>query len=122
MEFDVVLMFTGMILVFLILVLLMFIISVEGKFFDSMDARNKAKADEKLTQDKGTPVVKASAAPAAAPVVEAGIASEIVAAIAAAVSALSGGKFTLRAVRRAASGDARGNWGKPGVSDVTAPF
>ena len=40
--FDVVVTITGIVLVFLILVLLMAIITLEGKIFDSMNAKKKA--------------------------------------------------------------------------------
>ena len=39
--FDVVVTITGIVLVFLILVLLMAIITLEGKIFDSMNAKKK---------------------------------------------------------------------------------
>ena len=41
--FDVVVTITGIVLVFLILVLLMAIITLEGKIFDSMNAKKKAR-------------------------------------------------------------------------------
>ena len=65
---DVVITITGIVLVFAILVLLMLIITLEGKIFDGMAAK-------------------------------------------------SNGKYTLKAVRRAANG-----WSKAGVNDTTAPF
>ena len=115
--FDLVVTITGMVLVFFILILLMLVISVEGKFFDSRDAKKKAAAVQKASEQKG-PTVKAADA---APSVESGIPAHIVAVIAAAVAVLSGGRYKLRAVRRADEG-ARGSWGKAGVLDVTAPF
>lgn len=129
--YDVVVMVTGIVLVFLILVLLMLIIMLEGKIFDGLNASKKAKAERKAQESvKAAPAVQAAkpaAAPAPAPVqepapvVEQGIPGEIVAAIAAAIAAISGGKYTLRAVRRAGA-DARGSWGRAGVNDVTSPF
>ena len=110
--FDVVVMLTGIVLVFAILVLLMVIITVEGKIFDKMNDKKKGKA---APAKPAAPAAK-PAAPAA-PVVEQGISAEIVAVIAAAISAMSGGKYTLRAVRRA-----QNNWGRAGVDDTTAPF
>ena len=61
-----------------------------------------------------------AAAPAAprAPQVEAGIPPEVVAVIAAAVCAMGGGKYTLKAVRRAG----RSAWARAGALDVTEPF
>lgn len=125
--YDVVVMVTGIVLVFLILVLLMLIIMLEGKIFDGLNASKKAKAERKAQESvKAAPAVQAAKPAAApvqepAPVVEQGIPGEIVAAIAAAIAAISGGKYTLRAVRRAGA-DARGSWGRAGVNDVTSPF
>ena len=48
--FDVVVTITGIVLVFLILILLMAIITLEGKIFDSMNAKKKA-AKEALEDD-----------------------------------------------------------------------
>ena len=111
--FDVVVMVTGIVLVFAILVLLMLIISVEGKIFDKMNEKKKGGG---AAAKSAAPAVKPAVA-APAPVVEKGISAEIVAVIAAAISAMSGGKYTLRAVRRASN-----NWGRAGVDDVTSPF
>ena len=111
---DVVITITGIVLVFAILVLLMAIITLEGKIFDGMNVRKAAaKAAPKA------PVAK-PAAPvqqAAAPVVEEGIPGDVVAAIMAAIHAMGNGKYTLKAVRRSKNG-----WGKAGVNDTTAPF
>lgn len=123
---DVVVMLTGISLVFAILVLLMLIIMLEGKFFDSLNAKKKAKKDAQVkavavSPKPAAPVKPAEAAPAPEePVVEQGIPGEVVAAIAAAIASMSGGKYVLRAVRRAGHG--RSAWGKAGVSDVTSPF
>ena len=45
------------------------------------------------------------------------ILGDVVAAIMAAIHAMGNGKYTLKAVRRAANG-----WSKAGVNDTTAPF
>ena len=107
-------------LVFLILILLMAIITLEGKIFDSMDAKKKA-AKEAEKAAKAAPAAKPAAAaqPAAAPApqVEEGIPGDVVAAIMAAIHAMGNGKYTLRAVRRSKNG-----WGNAGVNDTTAPF
>ena len=51
--FDLVVTLTGIVLVFLILILLMAIITLEGKIFDSMDAKKKAakEAEKAATGD-----------------------------------------------------------------------
>ena len=110
--YDVIVTITGIVLVFLILVLLMAIITLEGKIFDAM---NSKKAAFKAA------FVKQAAAPApakaAAPQVEAGIPGDVVAAIMAAIYSMGNGKYVLKAVRRGKNG-----WGKAGVNDTTAPF
>ncbi len=123
---DVIFMITGLLLVFLILILLAVLIWLEGKFFDARDLRRKGNAGTALSSGGAQASAPAgghaaAAAPAPAPAVQQGIPAEIVAAIAAAIAAMSGGRYVLRAVRRA-DGDVRGNWGKAGVTDVTSPF
>lgn len=113
---DVVITITGIVLVFAILILLMLIITLEGKIFDGMNAKKAAAkaAAPKAPAAKAAPVQQAAAP---APVVEEGIPGDVVAAIMAAIHAMGNGKYTLKAVRRAANG-----WSKAGVNDTTAPF
>lgn len=115
--FDVVVMLTGITLVFAILVLLMFIITIEGKLFDKANEKKIRKAEQSVVPGQKEPAPAANAVQQPAPAVEAGIPAEIVAVIAAAISAMTGGKYTLRAVRRASN-----NWGRAGVNDTTSPF
>ena len=73
--YDVIVTITGIVLVFLILVLLMAIITLEGKIFDAMNGR-KAAAKDASAAKPAAPVKQAAApapAKAAAPQVEAGI-------------------------------------------------
>ena len=115
--FDVIVTITGLVLVFAILVLLMAIIMLEGKIFDSMNAKKKAakEAAKPAQTTAAKPAVKQAAAPA--PQVEEGIPGDVVAAIMAAIHAMGNGKYTLKAVRRS-----RNNWGSAGINDTTAPF
>ena len=115
--FDVVVTITGIVLVFLILILLMAIITLEGKIFDSMNAKKKAAKDaaKAPAAQPAAPVQQAAAAPA--PQVEEGIPGDVIAAIMAAIHAMGNGKYTLKAVRRSKNG-----WGNAGVNDTTAPF
>ena len=101
---------TGLILVFGVLVLLYLLITLEGIIFTSVDRRKK-----------GAPAPVKAAAPKA-PVVEAGIPGEVVAAIAAAIACMDGGEhYTLRSVKRTrVSG--RSAWGQAGVVAYTEPF
>ena len=117
--FDVVVTITGIVLVFLILILLMTIITLEGKIFDSMGTKKKAakEAAKAPAAKPAAPVQQAAAAAAPAPQVEEGIPGDVVAAIMAAIHAMGNGKYTLKAVRRSKNG-----WGNAGVNDTTAPF
>ena len=105
--FDVVVTITGIVLVFLILILLMAIITLEGKIFDSMNAKKKAakEAAKAPAVQPAAPVQQAAAAPA--PQVEEGIPGDVIAAIMAAIHAMGNGKYTLKAVRRSKNG----SWG-----------
>ena len=113
--FDVVVTITGIVLVFLILILLMAIITLEGKIFDSMNAKKKAakEAAKAPAVQPAAPVQQAAAAPA--PQVEEGIPGDVIAAIMAAIHAMGNGKYTLKAVRRSKNG-----WGNAGVSASSA--
>ena len=113
--FDVVVTITGIVLVFLILVLLMAIITLEGKIFDGLASKKKAAASKPAAPAKPAAPVQQAAAPA--PQVEEGFPGDVVAAIMAAIYAMGNGKYTLKAVRRGTNG-----WGKAGVNDTTAPF
>lgn len=109
---------TGIILVFLILVLLTLILVGEGKLFEKLDKTKKQKGEP---GDKALPQQsRPAAAPAPAPVVEAGIPPEVVAAIAAAVNEIENGRYTLRSVSARPKG--RGEWGLAGVLSYTEPF
>ena len=102
--YDVIVTITGIVLVFLILVLLMAIITLEGKIFDAMNSK-KAAAKAASAAKPAAPVKQAAApaaapAKAAAPQVEAGIPGDVVAAIMAAIYSMGNGKYVLKAVRR----------------------
>ena len=100
---------TGLILVFGVLVLLYLLITLEGIIFTSVDRRKK-----------GAPAPKKEAAPA--PVKAAAPKAPVVAAIAAAIACMDGGEhYTLRSVKRTrVSG--RSAWGQAGVVAYTEPF
>ena len=111
--YDVIVTITGIVLVFLILVLLMAIITLEGKIFDAMNGKKAAAKAASAAKQAAAP----APAKAAAPQVEAGIPGDVVAAIMAAIYSMGNGKYVLKAVRRGKNG-----WGKAGVNDTTAPF
>lgn len=109
---------TGLVLVFAILVLLYALLTLEGKLFVNLDKKRAEKKTEN-TAEINTPVNPAPVLPVA-PQIEAGIPPEVVAAIAAAVASIEGGKYTLRAVNTQQRG--RGQWGLAGVISYTEPF
>lgn len=128
--FDASLVSTSLVLVFGLLILLCLIITLEGKIFDSINAKKRAQAKDALhVGDKPAPAVvsapaQVAPAPAPAPAVEGGISGEIVAAISAAVYYTEGANVTVRGIRRLPQPGAsrRGVWGDAGVLQNTRPF
>lgn len=116
---------TGLIVVFAMLVLLIVIIKIYGSAIYKMHNGGKGKKKEpenKEVKPAVPPVQKAQTLPAAQPAVEAGIPGEVVAAIAAAVACLDGEGtgYKLKGVRRAAA--VRPVWGAAGLAENTRPF
>ena len=106
---------TGIVVVFIGLVLLILLVSIYGKIFDVINSRAARKAEEAKKA--------AEAAKAVAPVVEDGIEEETVAVIMAAISAMSsaeGKKLVLKSVKTAKS--QRPAWSTAGIIDNTRPF
>ncbi len=126
--YDGMVVLTSLLLVFAMLIALSLIVTAEGKLFDTLNARKKAKAQAALRQPPAAvpaPAVPAvPAAPAPAPAVQGGIAPEIVAAIAAAVYAAEGQSTAIHAIRRLPAGAPRrrGAWGDAGVAENVTPF
>lgn len=109
---------TGLSLVFIILVLLTIVLSLEGKIFSSIDRKKKTPPPASKPSVPQQPA--AVPAPVVAPVVQEGIPPEVVAAITAAVASIEGGRYTLRSVTASQKG--RGQWGLAGVISYTEPF
>lgn len=108
---------TGLVIVFSVLVLLYLLITVEGVIFKSIDSKKK---DAKPADKPATPPAPIARAQAPAPVVQKGIPGEVVAAITAAIACMEGGKFAIRSVSRAKAG--RGAWGNAASAGYTEPF
>lgn len=106
---------TGLVLVFAILIILTFLLYLEGKIFASFGKRKKEKEAMKVNLP-----VPVQATADIAPAIQEGIPSEVIAAIAAAVASLEGGKYVLHTVSRQKSG--RSEWGLAGVLSYTDPF
>ena len=113
---------TGLVIVFSVLILLYLIITLEGVIFSSIDKKKAEKVQAAKAQN-ATPAPKAPAVqPAAkAPVVEAGIPGEVVAAIVASIACMDGGnRYTLRSLKRVKTG--RNAWAQAGVASSTDPL
>ena len=103
----------GLVMVFLgLIILIAFVYLLAAIFSDHKKAAEAAEAPA------SAPAPAPASAPAPAPAAFAGIDPQVVAVIAAAVCAMGGGKYTLRAVRRAD----RSAWARAGALDVTEPF
>ena len=120
---------TGVVVVFIGLILLIICVSLYGRIFESINKRRaakaKAEAEAKLKEAaKGepkpmAPVIRTEAPPE----VEDGIEEEIVAVIAAAIAAMGaaeGKTLALRSIKKAKG--TRSAWAAAGIADNTRPF
>ncbi|MGN0675728.1 MAG: OadG family transporter subunit [Oscillospiraceae bacterium] len=112
---------TGLVVVFLGLVLLIAFISIIGKIFTAVDAKKRNKS-------AAAPAPKAVQAPAAAAAPAAPAASdddEIIAVISAAVAmmgAADGKSYRVKSVKAAPGAASRSAWAMAGLRDTTSPF
>lgn len=116
---------TGMVVVFLGLVLLILLVFGYGKLFDFIDNKKDKRARKKLEKMLAQTVDNTSepSSITAPPVIEDGIDDEVVAVITAAIAALStksGKKLKLRSVKTAKP--SRPVWANAGIIDNTRPF
>ncbi len=109
--------FTGITIVFFVLLLLFVVITIQGVIFKNMEKTKKSISTEQPLQ----PMVENNANIAKAPVIEAGISSEVIAAITAAVTCFEGaGNFTIKSVKRAKQ--SQNAWGNAAAISYTQPF
>lgn len=121
MDLALIVLLTGMVVVFAALIVLTYVIKGYGMIITSITSGSKKKKAEAQAAKKA--VEKAAAKPAApaAPAVQEGIPGEVIAAIAAAVNYTYGaGTHTIRAVRRVPQN--RSAWGSAGLAESTRPF
>lgn len=115
---------TGLVVVFIGLVLLILLVSIYGKLFDVINDRAARKAEEaKKAAEAAKAVAKPEPIKTSAPVVEDGIEEETVAVIMAAISDMSsaeGKKLVLKSVKTAKP--QRPAWSTAGIIDNTRPF
>ena len=116
---------TGLVVVFAVLIVLIFLIWAFGKFVTSFTNRPKQEKTPPKPQEKAeVKAVSPSVQQAVlSPQAEDGLSDEIVAVIAAAVASLSestGVSYGIKSIRRANSG--RPSWATAGVLENTRPF
>ena len=110
---------TGIVVVFIGLVLLILLVSIYGKIFDVINGRAARKAEEaKKAAEAAKAVAKPEPIKAAAPVVEDGIA--VIMAAISAMSSAEGKKLVLKSVKTAKP--QRPAWSTAGIIDNTRPF
>ncbi len=117
---------TGILVVFFILAILIFIFWLMGTIFQSIDKNKKNKAE---AAKKAAAAAAPAPAPAAAPVVEEAVSEpdsdeEIMAVISAAVAAYAaeeGTAYTIRNVKRR-DNRTRSAWSLAGIGENTRPF
>lgn len=124
---------TSIVLVFVMLIVLCLIITLEGKAFDRANRKPTdpaappapPKAVRKAPPKPAAKPAPAPAAPAPAAPASGGIPGEVIAAISAAVATVLGEDAVVHSVRRVqAPGRAsrRGAWGDAAVREQTTPF
>ena len=121
---------TGISVVFIGLIILILLVTLYGKIFESINAKAEAKKKAEAEAEARLKAAKEAkkeeekkAAPAAAPVVEDGVGDEVVAAIMGALSMMyagTGKKPVLRGVK--ASKPRRSAWSSAGAVENTRPF
>lgn len=113
---------TGLAVVFVGLIVLIFFVWLMGKFFDLIKSKKAAKTKAAAESAKNS--APAPSTPTAVPVpeVENGISDEIVAVIAAAVASMGSG-YAVKSIRKSAKKSSRRNaWGMSGISESTKVF
>ena len=109
---------TGLVVVFLGLLILIVVISIFGKIMSAPKKHKQTDAKPEVHVKPDIPEVKPIA-----PVIEDGIGEEIVAVIAAAVAAMSenGTAYAVRSIRKT-SADSRSAWAMAGRTENTRSF
>lgn len=119
-QISLVVLLTGLVVVFAVLVMLILIIKIYGTIIHKMSQKNKPEPPK----SNPTPPPAPKKAPVPAPVVEDGISEEIVAAIAAAIDCMygSGTAQAVKSIKRAVKPVSRPAWGVAGLLENTRPF
>lgn len=111
---------TGMVVVFIGLILLVLLVMLYGKIFDAVNRKKEEKKNAEAVKVETKP---AENVPVVPPAIEEGIEEEVVAVIAAAVEAMSaqsGKKLKLKSVKTVKP--QRNPWAAAGIAENTRPF
>ncbi len=120
-SFALAVIFTGIVIVFLVLVLLIAIMMIMGKLlYKPQQPAAPQKPDTPASPHRAAAGMKA----APMPIVESGIEEETIAVISAAIAALTGGAGRIASIRKAAgrSHGKRRAWASAGLRENTQPF
>ena len=121
MNLSLVVLISGLLVVFLVLILLTALIWCYGKIVSSVSGKGGKKQSGKEEQPKQAAPKAAPKASASVKKATSGIPGEIIAVIAAAIASLEGGgKYVIRGIKR--SKPSRSAWGTAGVLENTRPF
>lgn len=118
--FTMALVLTGLVVVFVALILLILIIYLFGKIMDSLQHRSDAPQKEEKK-----PVTKSAPKPQVVEVAAEGLSDEVIAAITGAISAIlaeegDGKSYVVRSIKRVRKN--RHAWGRAGVEEYVRPF
>lgn len=124
-ELSLVVLLSGLLVVFLVLILLTGLIKLYGTIVYNLSQKNKGKGGQNkpgagMSAKAEKPAAAKAQAAVPVPVVEAGIPAEVVAAIAAAVYCVQGPSAAVRSVKRAPR--QRPVWSTAGLMENTRPF
>lgn len=112
---------TGLVVVFIGLIILIVFVALMGKLFDSIKASKENKDKAAVKNEK--PAAPAPVVTPSVPEIEDGISDEVVAVIAAAVAAMTGSTGTIKSIKRSGSKTSRRTvWGAQGISESTRVF
>ncbi len=120
-EFITSVVLTGLSVVFLALIFLIFFVWLMGVIFTAI--KNSKSKPKKVAESTESKTVKTES-PVVAQKIEKGISGEVIAAISAAVACFSDGNYVIKSVKKASSkkSSRRSSWGNKGIVDSTKSF
>ncbi|MEG0115120.1 MAG: OadG family protein [Hydrogenoanaerobacterium sp.] len=110
---------SGLLIVFLVLILLTFLVMLFGKI---MGSTGNGKKKDNSVAEKAQPMAQIVQPQPAPQGTDGAVSDEIVAVISASVAAVFGGGFEVKSVRRAPAKGTRSAWCMAGMQHNTDPF